>query len=346
MTVPRFDPLQTGRWTIRPLRPDDVEPLWIRRNDVDTALMQDWEIPYPRAAAESLVDAMLDLGGVPPADGWFQLAVDDTTTGTPVGDLALRLTFDGRCAEIGYTVDAEARGQHVATDAAARLTRWLFDTVGVSRVGAEMHPDNFASARVAERIGMICEGTTLRSFWVGDDNSDNVLYGMTHEMWEQWTNRVRHEPTEVRLVEVDGRNVDSVMELAMHRSQHRLARPVAEWFAVLHAPNRPGAPTRRPWLRAIVADGQIVGALLLSAPDEARSTAQLWRIMIDRLHQNRGIGRVVLDLAVGQARSWDADGLTVNWCDLPGTAGPMYLDYGFVPTGTDHDGEIQARLTL
>ncbi len=68
--------------------------------------------------------------------------------------------------------------------------------------------------------------------------------------------------------------------------------------------------------------------------------------MVDRLHQNRGIGRVVLDLAIEQARLWDAEAVTVNWCDLPGNAGPMYLDYGFVPTGTDDDGEIEARLTL
>jgi len=328
------------------MRHADVESLWRRRNDPDTARFQGWSLPYPRATAVSFVDAVVGLDGTPPADGWFQMAVDDSTTGASVGDLALQFTFDGRCAEIGYTVASEAQGQHIASDAAARLARWLFDTVHVSRVGAEMHPDNLASARVAERIGMVFEGRTRRSFWVGDDNSDNLLYGMTGDTWAQWTDRVRHEPTDVRLVEVVGHNVDAVTRLAMHHSQERLVASIAAWFAVVHAPDRGDGPPMRPWIRAVTADGDVVGALLMSEPDEAHPTPSVWRMMVDRLHQGRGIGQRVLDLAVEQARRWGAEDLVVSWCDLPGTAGPMYLASGFEPTGVNGDGEIEARLRL
>ncbi len=286
--------------------PDDVEPLWSRRNDPDTARLQGWPVPYPRETAAALVHAMVDLDGVPPSDGWFQLAVDDATTATPVGDLALHLTFEGRCAEIGYTVAPEARGQHVATDAAARLARWLFDVLHVSRVGAEMHPDNVASARVAERIGMEFEGRTRNSYWVGHHNSDNVLYGMTPATWARWTDRARHEPDDVGLVEIAGHNLDAVTRLDTHRSQRRLVAPISDWFAVVHAPDRAGEAPRRPWIRAVVADAEIVGALLMSLPGDGRSSPRLWKVMIDRLHQGRGIGRRVIELAVDEARAWGA----------------------------------------
>jgi GNAT superfamily N-acetyltransferase len=68
--------------------------------------------------------------------------------------------------------------------------------------------------------------------------------------------------------------------------------------------------------------------------------------MIDRLHQGRGIGRRVIELAVDEARAWGARDLLISWCDLPGTAGPLYLDVGFEPTGVNTSGEIEARLTL
>ncbi len=346
VTVPRFEPLRTARLTIRPMRSADAEALWARRNDESTARFQSWALPYPIADAEELVASMVDLDGVPPVDGWFQIAVEDGATGDPVGDLALHLTFDGRCAEIGYTVAASARRRGIAHEATDALVRWLFEAVGVSRVSAMTHPDNIASLRVAERVGMVFEGCTRNSYWVGEDNTDDWHFGMTPEMWRAWHDRPRHRPDEVGLVEVTGANLDSVGALATHRSQRRLVSPIENWFGVIHAPDRDDGVCLRPWLRAIEADGDIVGALLMSTPDDDDRDAYVWRLLVDRMHQGRGIGRRVLDLALDRSRTWNAESVRISWCDLPGSAGPLYLDHGFVPTGRIVDGEIEARLQL
>ena len=339
MPVPRFDTIRTGRWTIRPLRPDDAEPLWRRRNDPETARFQSWTSPYPEQAATELVAQVVALDGVPPDNGWFQLAIDDSAAGEPVGDVAIHMTFDGRCAEIGYTVAAHARGRHIATDAAARVARWLFDAVHVTRVGAQMHPDNHASARVAESIGMVHEGRTLKSFWVGRENSDDTLYGMTHEQWAVWTDRDRHRPDTVRLVDIHADHLDEVLALRTHHTQERLVDPVPNWFGSVFAPG-----DRQPWVAAIEADGAIVGALLMARPDDD-GTAVLWRLMVDRMHQGRGIGDATLDLTVELARRWQATSLSLRWRDLPGNAGAWFEASGFTRTG-EVDGEIVARLEL
>lgn len=79
---------------------------------------------------------------------------------------------------------------------------------------------------------------------------------------------------------------------------------------------------------------------------EAHPEPYLWRLMIDRVHQRRGIGRAALDLVIEQARRWGADALEVSWAPGRGTPEPLYLSAGFVPTGNVDHGEIEGRLTL
>lgn len=346
MGIPRFEPLHTERLVIRPTADGDVDALHARRNDPTTAALQSWEVPYPRERAAELVAAMVAHDGIPPSDGWFQLAIDDGESGEPLGDLALHLTFDGRCAEVGYTLAPNARGRGIATEAVDALATWVVDEVGVSRVSAMMHPDNVASIRVAERIGMVFEGRTRNSYWVGDEVSDDVLYGMTPDMLRSWRDRPRSRPDQVGLVEVTSENVGVVRQLELHASQERFVAPMAKWFAALVTPPIELGEALTPWLRAIEADGEIVGALLMSEPTAVHREPYVWRLLVDRMHQRRGIGRRVLDLAVEQAKGWNADELMISWVPAPGTAGPMYEDYGFVPTGELVDGEVEARLAL
>jgi|GEM_PF-6096511 len=79
---------------------------------------------------------------------------------------------------------------------------------------------------------------------------------------------------------------------------------------------------------------------------EAHREPYLWRLLIDRMHQRRGIGRQVLDLLVEECRAWGDQSLMVSWADGPGSPRPFYEAYGFVPTGDIVDEEIEARLLI
>jgi len=347
----RFEPIETEHLVLRPVRPDDVDSLWRRRNDESTARFQAWDVPYPRERAQGLIDAVVELDGVPPGDGWFQISVDDRETSQPVGDLALHLTFGGRVAELGWTVAAEARGRGVATEAAAALAAWCFETLRVSRVSAQMHPDNSASTRVAEHLGMVFEGRTRNSYWLDRadgtaENSDDIIYAMTPDDWRTWAGRPRSTPDEVQLVEMDHTRVDAALALATHHSQRSLVAPM-EVSLVQAAHPRPheGDPVV-PWQRLIEADGEIVGYVLVAAPTERFPTPYLWRFLVDRMHQRRGIGRLVLDMVAEQARSWGANALEVSWVPGPGSPEPLYRQFGFEPTGKIEHGEVEGRVAL
>lgn len=57
------------------------------------------------------------------------------------------------CVEIGYGIEPGVRRRGYATEAVPALVDWAWGR-GVARIVAECRPDNVASIRVLERIGM------------------------------------------------------------------------------------------------------------------------------------------------------------------------------------------------
>ncbi len=106
-----------------------------------------------------------------------------------------------------------------------------------------------------------------------------------------------------------------------------------------------GAPLV-PWMRAIEADGALVGFVMVALTTEAHPEPYLWRLLVDRMHQRRGIGRAALDLVVEQCRAWGDRSLLTSWTPGKGSPEPVYLGYGFVPTGEIVDDETEARFTF
>ena len=226
------------------------------------------------------------------------------------------------------------------------LAAWLFESVGVSRVAAMTHPDNSASVRVAERIGMVFEGHTRNSYWVGDENSDDWIFAMTRDDWMAWIGRSTTAPGSVALIEVTPSNLGRVDELATHRSQQRFVSPMAASFADALVPAPHHGHRVVPWYRAIEADGEIVGFVMATEPTPELPVPYLWRLLIDRLHQRRGIGGRVVDLLIERVRSLGAEALDVSWGEGPGSPAAFYLARRFEPTGEIDDGEIVARRAL
>jgi RimJ/RimL family protein N-acetyltransferase len=124
----------------------DAADLAVRRSDPETARFQSWTAPYPIERARALIDEVL-VHGEPTAGFWDQFAIDRLEDRRTVGDLAVRLSDDGRTAEIGYTLHAWARGLGYATEAATRLIDYLVESRGVHRIEASTDAANTASIR-------------------------------------------------------------------------------------------------------------------------------------------------------------------------------------------------------
>lgn len=340
-----FSPVRTERLLIRPFDATDAAPLLARRNDPAAAKYQNWTLPYPAERAERLVTDVMATSG-PTRGEWWMVAVCDGDSEEVLGDLALHLDADGQTAEIGYTFASAHWGKGYAVESVEWLVAYLFEELGVTRVAATLHPENIASAMVLERTGFLFEGHTRASTWVGDECSDDWIYGLTRPDWVRWRDRPSTPPDVLRLVEITDENIWTVGKLATHKTQERFVATVWMSFGnALYPEIYDGAPVK-PWLRAVEADGELVGFVMLAVPTAHHPEPYLWRLLIDRLHQRRGLGHRVLDLVAQQCREWGATTLTTSWEEGRGSPEPFYLAHGFVPTGEIEDDEIVARWTL
>jgi RimJ/RimL family protein N-acetyltransferase len=340
-----FEPRQTERLLLRPVRVADVDAFFERRNDPTVAELQDWETPYSRERAESLIAGAAEMTG-PVSDDWWMLTIADSADTVIYGDLALRLENEGRTAEVGYTLAREYWGKGIASEALTGLLDWLFEEQNVTRTGAMLHPDNHHSARVLEKCGFVFEGHTRNSFWLAGENSDDLIYGLTPEQRTEWLARPRTAPETVEFVEPSELDFATMIGIDHHHSQKRFVSPVMKSLALVAVPPFEQGGVVDLWPRAVVADGEPAGFMIMSRVTDAHPEPWIWRFLIDRRHQRRGIGKRAVELAIEQAREWGASTLKLSFIEGVGSPGPLYLAMGFELTGEILDGETVAQLQL
>ena len=141
------------------------------------------------------------------------------------------------------------------------------------------------------------------------------------------------------LEEITAENLRAVMRLEVKPDQEDFVAPnsvsIAEYCYAEEA-----------WMRAIYADGEPVGFVLLS---ERRSVPRyyLWRYMIDGRYQGRGFGARAMRLVINYVRTLpNATELYVDYVPAPGGPRDFYAGLGFVDTGVDHDGELEMKLVF
>jgi diamine N-acetyltransferase len=143
---------------------------------------------------------------------------------------------------------------------------------------------------------------------------------------------------EIVLREITSETVGAVIKLAVDPGQERFVASNAVSLAeALFSDDA--------WYRAIYADDELVGFVMLSdetlcATPPAEPNIGLWRLMVDARHQRRGIGKEVIRQVVDYVRS--RPGVRDFYTSyVPGALGPeqFYLSLGFVPNGEVEDGE-------
>ncbi len=125
-----------------------------------------WGAMADLGASRELIERVVDLGrGL----GWGAVVVRGT--GQIVGNAALMPTPDGRSdIEVGWHLARAHWGMGYATEAAGALVDHAFTALALSRVVADIVPDNDRSRAVATRLGMRPEETVMRA-------------GRVHDVW-------------------------------------------------------------------------------------------------------------------------------------------------------------------
>lgn len=194
---------------------------------------------------------------------------------------------------------------------------------GASEMGSDAHADNTVSRSAHAAVGFT-EKRPVARFYKSIGTALPVTVTAV---------------AEVSLREIDSANVRAVTALDVAPHQQAFVAPNAVSMAEY-------AVTTRAWTRAIYADEELVGYVLLS-DDGEQPRYYLWRFMIDERYQGLGFGKRAMDLVIDYVRALPgADGLYLSYAPAEGGPGGFYKRLGFVDTGREEGGEVEALLAF
>jgi RimJ/RimL family protein N-acetyltransferase len=185
MEDPSFEHFPSGRLIIRRFASGDAEAFASYRSDPEVARYQDWESPYRLSEAKKFIATLQHLAPGTPGT-WFQFAVSLASSGTLIGDTALRTTrADASQAELGFTFAAAYQGQGYATEAVRAVVQYGFMKLGMHRMFSQTDARNLRAQRLLERLGFRREGELRESIWFKGAWATELVYAQFESEWRQ-----------------------------------------------------------------------------------------------------------------------------------------------------------------
>jgi ribosomal-protein-alanine N-acetyltransferase len=187
----RNDGLAGARVTLRPLKANDWEA-WREVRIRSREWLEPWEPLGEPGAPDPITDPEAFKAR---CGAWERQRHFDSAYGFGIfvgksrfiGEVSLGSVQRGpfQSANVGYWIDAHHAGQGYMPEAVAVILRFAFEDLGLHRVEAAIVPRNANSRRVAEKLGLRDEGTSLRFLQIRGMWEDHVRYGITAEEWAQ-----------------------------------------------------------------------------------------------------------------------------------------------------------------
>lgn len=166
--------ISTPRLTVRPFQEEDAPALYAY---LSLAEIYRFEPGGPISLAEATTLASQR------AQGWDFWAVVLTATQEMVGHLYFAQTDpkEWMTWELGYIFHPAHQKRGYATESASALIRYGFAHLGIHRVIARCNPDNIASWKVLEKLGMRREGHFCQNAFFHRDADGKPLWTDTFE---------------------------------------------------------------------------------------------------------------------------------------------------------------------
>jgi RimJ/RimL family protein N-acetyltransferase len=153
---------------------EDLDALWSLYCDPEIVKY----IPdAPRSREDAKSELEWHMHGHPKYPNLGLWATIFKDTGKLVGRCGLLpWQIDGQLeVEIAYLIRREYWGQGLASEAAKCIMQYGFDQLQIGRLICLIDPDNFASQRVAEKVGMLLE---KKVDGIDGDNSPTLIYAI------------------------------------------------------------------------------------------------------------------------------------------------------------------------
>jgi len=119
----------------------------------------------------------------------YELAVVLKKENLLIGGCGIRVSNpDLGEGNIGYCLNKNFWGRGYATEAAGALLTFGFKTLNLHRIYATCDPENVASVRVLEKIGMYLEGHLRETLRIRGEWQDSLIYAILDHEWRKLKN--------------------------------------------------------------------------------------------------------------------------------------------------------------
>jgi [ribosomal protein S5]-alanine N-acetyltransferase len=163
----KFQILETPRLILRPITPADWPAIYQYMSDpIVTCWLPEGRLDEAQAQAFAQKNARRHARAV---------AVIDRESGKLIGHMPFHPWFGRATHEIGWVIGSAHQGRGYATEAAHALMDFAFGALGCHRLVATCQPENIASWRVMEKLGMRREAHFRQG-----------LYQETGEWWDEY----------------------------------------------------------------------------------------------------------------------------------------------------------------
>jgi len=171
-----------NRVELRELAAGDLEAVIAYSVDEVVARYQDWQ-SHTADAAKAFFDREIAAAQRTPRHT-YSLAIVERASSLLIGDASIEIgSVPNKRAEIGFTLRRDRWGAGLATEASRLLLAFGFDQLGMHRIEATSHPDNVASIRVLEKIGMSLEGRIRDHLFVRGGWRDSLVFSILEPEW-------------------------------------------------------------------------------------------------------------------------------------------------------------------
>jgi ribosomal-protein-alanine N-acetyltransferase len=168
-------PIETERLRIRHFTADDWEAVHSYTSDPGVMIYLPEEVMTEEQTRQFVAESMTEEGQ---AYAVFLRAEDRL-----IGQIGFHPWYASRIYEIGWVFHPRFHRQGYATEAAAALLRYGFESLQVHRVIATCQPENTASWRVMEKLGMQREGHLRKCIYRDERWWDEYFYALLEEEW-------------------------------------------------------------------------------------------------------------------------------------------------------------------
>jgi ribosomal-protein-alanine N-acetyltransferase len=176
--------IQTGRLVLRDLQEDDWQAVNSYASDPEVVRYMDWG---PNTEDDTKIFIQRSIANQkerPRRD--YTLALVLKPDDRLIGGCGIRVSDpDNREGWIGYCLNRHFWGQGYATETAQGLLRFGFDRLDLHRIFATCDPENVASARVLEKVGMKREGHLRERKWAKGKWRDSLMYAILDHEWKR-----------------------------------------------------------------------------------------------------------------------------------------------------------------